>query len=99
MSINRIEDSTVKDTKATSVEIRDLKIATWLAVNHIRLSAITPIDRVRCSFTFIGNKGEIDKLMSAWAIGLPTADVREVLSEYQHLVHKSKDIIRAGGMQ
>ena len=77
-----------------SVETLDLRVATWLYLGSIPLTAVTPVETNRCSFTFTLSGDKIAKLMNQFANGYPTADVREVINAYLFLVHRGKDTIK-----
>ena len=80
-----------------SIETKDIRLATWLYLNSAQLSAITPVETNRCSFTFALSNSKSNQLMNQWANGNPDADVREAINAYLYLVHRGKETIRARG--
>lgn len=89
-----MEETVVKDG---SIETKDLRLATFLYLNRAQLTAITPVETSRCSFTFTLSSDKLDKLMNQWANGNPTADVREAINAYLYLVHRGKETLSARG--
>lgn len=89
-----MEETVVRDGSA---ETKDLRLATWLYLNSAQLSAITPVETNRCSFTFVLSNDKRDKLMNQWVNGYPQADVREAINAYLYLVHRGKETLRARG--
>ena len=87
-----MEDIEVRDG---SIETKDLRLATFLYLSNAQLSAITPVEPRRCSYTFTLSNNKLEKLMEQWVNGSPMMDVREVINAYLYLVHRGKDILRA----
>jgi hypothetical protein len=83
--------------KVGEIVTKDLRLATFLHLNSARLTAIVPVEAGKCAFTFKLKNDEIDKLMTQWANGNPTAGVRDIINAYLYLVHRGKEVLRAKG--
>lgn len=78
----------------TKFETGDIALACYLKAKGITLLEIRPVDFWHSLFIF---EQPPQTLLASWLSGFPEASVRDIISEYRHLVKESR--IRQQGVQ